>query len=291
MDPSRISALLEPFFGPPGDRRLTTGDLDKISTYIDLLLRWNARINLTSIRDPEQIVTRHFGESFFLARHLFPDPAGVERALVERTPGPAERHAFPRSGEEILLSAPDAALNAGFHPAGDRSRLVARRSKLVIDLGSGAGFPALPIKIWAPHVHLTLIESNLKKATFLREAARALTLTDVDVISERAEAIADRVAAQIPNSDLPDSSQSQPNTKIVVQPADVVTFRAVEKFTEILPTAVKFLAADARLAILITTTQQEALKALPEMTWQTIHVPRSHSSVLAIGHHSPNQSR
>ena len=147
---------------------------------------------------------------------------------------------------------------------------MARRSKLVIDLGSGAGFPALPIKIWAPHVHLTLIESNLKKATFLREAARALTLTDVDVISERAEA----VAAQIPNSDLPDSSQSQPNTKIVVQPADVVTFRAVEKFTEILPTAVKFLAADARLAILITTTQQEALKALPEMTWQTIHVPR-----------------
>ena len=74
MDPSRISALLEPFFGPPGDRRLSTDDLDKISTYIDLLLRWNARINLTAIRDPEQIVPRHFGESLFMARHLFPNP-------------------------------------------------------------------------------------------------------------------------------------------------------------------------------------------------------------------------
>jgi 16S rRNA (guanine(527)-N(7))-methyltransferase RsmG len=174
-------------------------------------------------------------------------------------------------------------LNAGFHPAGDRSRLVARRSKLVIDLGSGAGFPALPIKIWAPHVHLTLIESNLKKATFLREAARALTLTDVDIIPERAEA----VAARLSNPDSPDSSPRQSSARAAVKPADVVTFRAVEKFAEILPTAVKFLAPDARLAILITRAQQEALRALPAMEWQTKNVPESHSGLLAIGHPEP----
>src|SRR5208283_6083881 len=52
----------------------------------------------------------------------------------------------------------------------------------VIDIGSGAGFPALPLKIWAPHIHLTLIESNHKKAAFLREVARALTLTNINVI-------------------------------------------------------------------------------------------------------------
>jgi 16S rRNA (guanine(527)-N(7))-methyltransferase RsmG len=270
MDPSRISALLDPFLDPANDRRLTTGDLDKISTYIDLLLRWNARINLTAIRDPEQIVTRHFGESFFLAHHLFPDPAPVEHASAEPTLLPAlVRDERPSPS----------ASNTSVSTAEDESRLVARGSQLVVDLGSGAGFPALPIKIWAPHIHLTLIESNHKKATFLREVARALTLTDINVISERAET----VAAQIPNSDFRDSSPTQPPTKTVVNQADVVTFRAVEKFAEILPTAAKFLAPDARLAILITTAQREALKALPEMTWQVQHVPQSHTRVLAIG--------
>jgi hypothetical protein len=48
---------------------LSTAQLRSISTYIDLLLRWNTRINLTAIRDPEQIVTRHFGESLFAACH------------------------------------------------------------------------------------------------------------------------------------------------------------------------------------------------------------------------------
>jgi 16S rRNA (guanine527-N7)-methyltransferase len=261
MDPSRISALLEPFFGPPGDRRLTTDDLDKISTYIDLLLRWNARINLTSIRDPEQIVTRHFGESFFLARYLFPDPAALEQALSGRKPLPTADSDHPAE-PFVLSAAPSIAVG------GPKSATQNPKPMRVVDLGSGAGFPALPIKIWAPHIHLTLIESNHKKAIFLRELARAFTLTDINVIPERAEAI----AAQVPNLDLP-----------VVKQADVVTFRAVEKFTEILPTAIKFLAPDARLAILITTAQQETLKTLPGMTWATKHIPQSHTRLLAIG--------
>ena len=74
MDTRRIAELLHPFLQDANDRRPTTNDAlyKSISTYIDLLLRWNARINLTAIRDPEEIVTRHFGESLFAARHLFP---------------------------------------------------------------------------------------------------------------------------------------------------------------------------------------------------------------------------
>src|SRR5271170_4538000 len=73
---AQIAALLEPFIETP----LSPSQLDQISTYIDLLLRWNARINLTAIRNEEEIVTRHFGESFFLARHLF--PGDVARTLL-----------------------------------------------------------------------------------------------------------------------------------------------------------------------------------------------------------------
>lgn len=54
-------------FAEAGDERLR-----QISIYIDLLLKWNRKINLTAIRDPEEIITRHFGESFFAASHLLP---------------------------------------------------------------------------------------------------------------------------------------------------------------------------------------------------------------------------
>jgi 16S rRNA (guanine527-N7)-methyltransferase len=261
MDLSRISALLEPFLGPTGDRRLSTDDLDKISTYIDLLLRWNARINLTAIRDPEQIVPRHFGESLFMARQLFPD----QSTESEGTP----TEAVPRIAPVAMSS------NSG--PAADRSELETRGTQQlrVIDLGSGAGFPALPIKIWAPHIHLTMIESNHKKAAFLREAVRALTLMDVDVIAERAES----VAARLPSP----GGTAEPAKKPTFQPAEVVTFRAVEKFNKILPLASKFLARKAQLAVLATSAQLEDLRSLPRVKWTSINVPQSHSRVAAIG--------
>ena len=90
MDTARIAALLEPFLEQP----LPQSQLDQISIYIDLLLRWNARINLTAIRHEEEIVTRHFGESFFLARHLF--PASVARTLLSATADTTGQPAIPQ---------------------------------------------------------------------------------------------------------------------------------------------------------------------------------------------------
>jgi 16S rRNA (guanine527-N7)-methyltransferase len=231
MDSARIAALLEPFL----DHRLSPAQLDQISTYIDLLLRWNARINLTAIRESEEIVTRHFGESFFLAHHLFPDPYSSMASV----------------------SSPDL--------EGAPSKLCLGGGVRVIDLGSGAGFPALPLKIWAPHIHLTLIESNHKKAAFLREVARALTLTNIDVFADRAETLSARLGPEFPK-------------------ADIVTFRAVEKFDRTLPLAATFLSPTARLALLISSTQLPPLKAaLPNLTWRTTPIPQSNKRILSIG--------
>src|SRR5712692_5064663 len=185
MDTPRIAVLLQPFVEPSLPESL----LDQISTYIDLLLRWNARINLTAIRHPEEIVTRHFGESFFLARHLFPksvaNASSVARTLLSANADTAQ---LPATSQ----------LSNACHPERSRAKSEAigsAKSKAcpelaegdpysstaphVLDIGSGAGFPALPLKLWAPHIHLTLIESNHKKATFLREVTRALTLTNI----------------------------------------------------------------------------------------------------------------
>lgn len=208
VETARIAALLQPFL----ERTLPEVSLQQISTYIDVLLRWNARFNLTAVRDEENIVTRHFGESLFLARHLFPDHVA--------------RH--------------------------------------VLDIGSGAGFPGLPLKIWAPDIHLTLIESNHKKAAFLREVARELRFTDVDVKTDRAESLA-------ADPDFPRAA--------------VVTLRAVERFDNIVPVAASFLDSGGRLALLIGASQVAALSSLKQsLQWQPpIPVPGSDSRVLCVG--------
>ena len=80
MDSARIAELLAPFLGI---NDLSAHLLEQVSAYLDRLMRWNQRMNLTAVRDPEQIVTRHFGESFFAATTLLgrEDPAG-KRALA-----------------------------------------------------------------------------------------------------------------------------------------------------------------------------------------------------------------
>ena len=105
--------------------------LEQLSIYLELLLKWNGRTNLSAIRDPEEIIRRHFGESLFAARYL---PEG----------------------------------------------------KTLLDLGSGAGFPGLPIALAHPHLAVILAESQNKKASFLREVIRTLNLP-IEVWPHRVE--------------------------------------------------------------------------------------------------------
>jgi 16S rRNA (guanine527-N7)-methyltransferase len=120
-----LASLLAPYAAVPNPV------LAQLSTYLDLLLKWNAKTNLTAIRDPEEIVRRHFGESLFTARNLPP-------------------------------------------------------CATLLDFGSGAGFPGLPIQCLLPHVRVTLAEAQNKKASFLREAVRVLGL-ETEVWARRVE--------------------------------------------------------------------------------------------------------
>ena len=235
MDPARIASLLVPFLAPDS---LTGQQLAQVSTYLDLLLKWNARINLTSVRQPEEIVTRHFGESFFTARQLCPSPVVI----------PSERDQVPPLGtkerEKPALSEAEGR-DLGFLN--------------LIDVGSGAGFPGLPIKLYAPALPVTLVESNQKKATFLREIVRALTLTNVDVFAGRAE-------------DFPHT-------------AAIVTLRAVEKPERALPAAARLVAPGGRLALLLGGSQSgDTLGSLPGFSWAPpVALPGSSSRIVLIG--------
>jgi 16S rRNA (guanine527-N7)-methyltransferase len=236
MKLERIADLLQPFL----DRTLPQVLLEQISTYIDLLLKWNARVNLTAIRDPEEIVTRHFGESLFLGRHLFPQP------MQEwRTPSAANE----KSGDGPANKAEISSESPGARPSPPVTAL---------DIGSGAGFPGLPLKIWNPALSLTLVESNHKKAAFLREVIRMLTSTNVNVLTARAETLSGIIPRQ-----------------------DIVTFRAVEHFERILPIATNLVTPSGRLALLIGQSQLSSIQALP-IKWTQLSIPNSQSRMLSI---------
>lgn len=126
LTPSEITRLLIPFLPA-----LPEGLAGKLSLYLELLLKWNARTNLTAIRTPEEIVTRHFGESLFTGTVLAP-------------------------------------------------------THTLLDYGTGAGFPGLPIALLRPDLRVTLAESQNKKVSFLREAVRLLNIP-VDIWAKRVE--------------------------------------------------------------------------------------------------------
>ncbi len=201
VETAAIADLLEPFI------ELDESRLRAISIYINLLFKWNARINLTAIRAPSEIVQRHFGESLFVAKYL----------LDQKIPQTA------------------------------------------IDLGSGAGFPGVPFAMLATEVQVTLIESQQKKATFLKELVHALGLKNVKVFSDRAE--------------------NYPNT------ADLVILRAVEKFDQALPMAARLTKAGGRVALMIGSGQVEQARRLSsDVNWvNAIQVPCGTSRQLLVG--------
>jgi len=200
MKNESIAELLRPY------AELDEKSLRGVSKYIDLLLKWNARINLTAIRKPEEIVTRHFGESFFAAKLL---------TLAQ----------------------------------GDT----------VIDLGSGAGFPGLPVAMLYPEAKVVLIESNGKKAAFLSAVVAELGLGNVQVFNRRAEEHPGR--------------------------ADVVTMRAVEKFDKALPLAVGLARGGGGVGLLIGTGQiATAQSCAKDVNWAApTAIPGGNSRVLLAG--------
>jgi 16S rRNA (guanine527-N7)-methyltransferase len=279
MHPARIAELLEPFLSPASNlchseersdeesAVLSPTQLQHISMYIDILLRWNVRINLTAIRDPEEIVTRHFGESLFAARHLFSEQA----RFGDRGSGDRERPALQgpaRHTEETGALAPEVITAA--------------------DLGSGAGFPGLPIKLWAPHLALTLIESNQKKTAFLREVVRALTLTNVNVFPGRAEQLLQQHAVSDPAGNAPSGRTGLNQESLDRAAFDLVTVRAVERFASILPVAAGLVSPGGRLALLIGTSQlDQAQVTLSTLAWDPpLPIPQSQSRTLLIARQS-----
>jgi 16S rRNA (guanine527-N7)-methyltransferase len=188
-----------------GVKPLQATENKQVIEYFSLLVRWNARTNLTAVRDPEQILERHFLESIACARFL---PAGIATLL---------------------------------------------------DYGSGAGFPGLPIAICRPEITVTLAESQNKKAGFLREAIRVTGVTAC-VHSGRAETLAEKF--------------------------DCVTLRAVDHMAQAVQSASQLVARNGWLALLTTHAEYAGLRNAvgPSFSWSDPRpLPGSDRRILALG--------
>ncbi len=142
------------------------------NSYLDLLVKWNQKINLTSEKSNEDILKRHIFDSLQYARVVPPD-----------------------------------------------SR--------IMDIGSGAGFPGIPLKIVYPQLVAILVESQRKRCSFLEAVVRELNLKNIKIINERAEKLS------------PD-----PMGKI-----DIVLFRAVSDINSCLDLGVRFLAEKGKIIL------------------------------------------
>src|SRR5260221_3259844 len=178
-----------------------------IQQYIKTLLRWNEKLNLTAIRDPLEILYRHFCESMFAA---------------------------------------------GAIPV-DKGRLA--------DIGSGPGFPGIPLKIVRPELELCLVESNIKKGTFLAEVVRELHLTNTRVLISRYEELGEEIA-----------------------PLDYVCSRAVGEFQPFLEWAVSEQVQALPVILWTGEVDLEVVRKLQNWEWgEPILIPKSLQRYLLVG--------
>jgi 16S rRNA (guanine527-N7)-methyltransferase len=179
----------------------------QIQQYIRILLQWNDKVNLTAIRDPLEILYRHFCECMYAA---------------------------------VAVPIKDGRL---------------------ADVGSGGGFPGLPLKIMRPDLRVFLVESSIKKVTFLAEVTRELGLKDVQVLARRYEELGEEVA-----------------------PLDFVCSRALGEFPAFLEWANSQQIAVKRVILWIGARDLPEIQKVRTWDWaEPIQVPNSLRRLLLVG--------
>lgn len=131
MDKDKFKELMC-FYGKKIDIMFDDKQLDKFFVYMNLLIHWNEKINLTAITNPEEVVLKHFIDSLTINKYI-------------------------------------------------------DKNKSIADVGTGAGFPGIPLKIYRPDLKVTLVDSLNKRVNFLDIVVSNLELDNIYTVHGRIE--------------------------------------------------------------------------------------------------------
>lgn len=120
------------FYGEKIDIKFTEEQLNQFYKYMNLLLEWNKKINLTAITDPNEVILKHFIDSLTINKYI-------------------------------------------------------KENSTLADVGTGAGFPGIPLKILRPDLKITLVDSLNKRINFLNEVINKLNLVNIETVHSRIE--------------------------------------------------------------------------------------------------------
>lgn len=120
------------FYGEKIDIKFTEEQLNQFYEYMNLLLEWNEKINLTAITDPNEVILKHFIDSLTINKYI-------------------------------------------------------KENSTLADVGTGAGFPGIPLKIVRPDLKITLVDSLNKRINFLNEVINKLNLVNIETVHSRIE--------------------------------------------------------------------------------------------------------
>lgn len=120
------------FYGEKIDIKFTEEQLNQFYEYMNLLLEWNEKINLTAITAPNEVILKHFIDSLTINKYI-------------------------------------------------------KENSTLADVGTGAGFPGIPLKILRPDLKITLVDSLNKRINFLNEVINKLNLVNIETVHSRIE--------------------------------------------------------------------------------------------------------
>lgn len=185
---------------------LSREQLQQFEDYYDLLIEWNKVMNLTAITEYEEVITKHFLDSLSIIKFF---NVSEETLVSEERVVSEERLVSEETlnSKETLISKEALDLKETLvseerfkyslvtkEPTDSKEVFVSRETlkkyffgKKIIDLGTGAGFPGIPLKIVFPECEMVLMDSLNKRVNFLDEVIRRLKLDNVKAIHGRAE--------------------------------------------------------------------------------------------------------
>ena len=131
MELEKFEELMK-FYGEQIDITFEKSQIEQFYKYMNLLIEWNEKINLTAIIEPEEIILKHFIDSLTICKYI-------------------------------------------------------ENNAILADVGTGAGFPGIPLKIYRPDIKITLVDSLNKRINFLNEVINNLELKNIVTIHSRVE--------------------------------------------------------------------------------------------------------